>query len=150
MRRTATAVWRGGPQAGEGTVTTSSGVLNKVIYTFGNSAIDLPCTNPCEMLAAAEAACVSLMVAKELATEGVLSDEVETCAELIVIDDKDGGWSIPKIHLTVNAHLPEVDNERFQRAVQRAKQNCPITRTLKAQITMETILKPATVLAASH
>lgn len=150
MKRTATAVWVGGPQAGEGSVSTASGVFKNVIYTFGTSAIDIPCTNPCEMLAAAEASCMSLMIAKELASDGVMADKIETRADLTVTQEKNHHWSIPSIHLTIKAFVPEVETERFQKAVQRAKENCPITRSLKSEITMETVLEPMAVAAAVH
>jgi lipoyl-dependent peroxiredoxin len=64
MNRKATATWKGGPRAGEGTITTASGVFDKAFYTSGTSTMDIPCTNPAEILAAAEAGCVSMMVAK--------------------------------------------------------------------------------------
>ncbi len=147
MKRTASAVWVGGPRAGEGSVSSASGVFRNVIYTFGTTAIDVPCTNPCEMLAAAEAACMSLMVAKELAADGIMSDKIETRADLTISEEKDG-WSSPKIHLTLKAFVSdEVETETFDDAIQRARKSCPITRSLKSEITMETILEPV---AAEH
>ncbi len=149
MKRTATAVWVGGPRAGEGTLSTASGVFEKVIYTFGTSAIDLPCTNPLEMLAAAEASCMALMVAKELALEGVTPDSIETRADLAVHSMDHDNWTIPKIHLTVTGHVPEMDPETFDKVVQRAKQNCPVTRSLKAEITLDAVLESAMAAAAA-
>ena len=103
--------------------------------------MDIPCTNPSEILAAAEAACVSMMVAKELGKEGITADCIETSAEIVLSPDGDS-WHIPRIHLTVKAHLPEVDSAKFQEAVQRAKKNCPITRSLKSEVTLEALIEP--------
>lgn len=150
MKRTATAVWVGGPRAGEGSVCTASGVFDKVIYTFGTSAIDMPCTNPLEMLAAAEASCMALMVAAELAADGITSERIETRADLTVAPQNHDHWSVPKIHLTVTGQVPEVETERFEQAVQRAKAGCPVTRSLKAEITMDTILETTAEPAAVH
>lgn len=141
MKRSATATWKGGPRAGEGNISTSSGVFDKAIYTGGTTAMDVPCTNPSEILAAAHAACVSMMVAKELGKEGITADCIETSAEIVLAPDGDS-WNIPRIHLVVKAHLPEVDSSKFQEAVQRAKKNCPITRSLKSDVTLNAMIEP--------
>src|SRR5256885_14583145 len=76
MKRLATAIWKGGRRAGEGTVSTASGVFNNVLFTASTSHEEFPCTCPSEMLAAAAGSCVSLMVAKELATAKIPTDHV--------------------------------------------------------------------------
>jgi lipoyl-dependent peroxiredoxin len=141
MKRQATATWKGGPRAGEGSISTASGVFDKAIYTGGTSAMDIPCTNPSEILAAAEAACVSMMVAKELGKEGITPECIETIAEIVLAPDGDS-WNIPRIHLTVKAHIAEIESAKFQEAVQRAKRNCPITRSLKSEVTLEAFVEP--------
>lgn len=144
MKRSATATWKGGPRAGEGTISTASGVFDRAIYTGGTSAMDVPCTNPSEILAAAEAACISMMVAKELAKEGITPECIETEAEIVLAPDGDS-WNIPRIHLLVRAHVSEIDSAKFQEAVQRAKKNCPITRSLKSEVSMEALIEPVVV-----
>jgi lipoyl-dependent peroxiredoxin len=141
MKRSAVATWKGGPRAGEGTISTASGVFDKCIYTGGTSSIDIPCTNPSEILAAAHAACVSMMIAKELAKEGITAEGIETSAEIVLAPDGDS-WNIPRIHLLVKAHVPEVDSAKFQDAVVRAKKSCPITRSLKSEVTLEALIEP--------
>jgi osmotically inducible protein OsmC len=141
MRRSAKATWKGGPRAGEGSISSASGVFDKVIYTAGTTAMDVPCTNPSEILAAAHAACVSMMVAKELAKEGITAEGIETRAEIVLAPDGDS-WNIPRIHLSVRAHVSEVDTAKFQEAVVRAKKNCPITRSLKSEISLEALIEP--------
>ena len=141
MKRQATATWKGGPRAGEGTISTASGVFDKAIYTGGTSSMDIPCTNPAEILAAAEAGCISMMVAKELAKEGLTADHIETNAQVVLAPDGDS-WNIPRIHVLVKAFVPEIDGEKFQQAVKRAKAGCPITRSLKSEVTLEAIVEP--------
>jgi osmotically inducible protein OsmC len=141
MKRHATATWKGGPRAGEGTISTASGVFDKAIYTAGTSAMDVPCTNPAEILAAAEAACVSMMVAKELGKEGITAEHIETKSEIVLAPDGDS-WNIPRIHVTVKAYVPEIDGDKFHAAVKRAKANCPITRSLKSEVTLEAMVEP--------
>jgi osmotically inducible protein OsmC len=141
MKRSATATWKGGPRAGEGSISTASGVFDRAIYTGGTTAMDVPCTNPSEILAAAHAACVSMMVAKELAKEGITAEHIETRAEIVLAPDGDS-WNIPRIHLTVKAYVPEVDSAKFQEAVVRAKKSCPITRSLKSEVSLEALIEP--------
>jgi lipoyl-dependent peroxiredoxin len=143
MTRSATAVWRGGPGAGEGSVTTSSGVIN-ALYSFASGFNEEPCTSPGEMLAAAQASCVSLMFTQELAKAGVKPQSVTTRADLKV-QEIDGLWTITDIHLHVSVEAPQLDPEEFTELADRAKLRCPITRVLKANITIEAEFKPLAV-----
>jgi osmotically inducible protein OsmC len=138
MKRSATAIWKGGPRAGEGTVTTSSGVLNNVLYRVVTSAVEVPCTTPGEMLVASEAACMSLTVANELAVAGATAESVETEAELTVAIDSRKNMDITGIHLKVTVNVPGLDAEAIKHAVSRAKNHCLIARALKPKITCET------------
>jgi len=141
MRRHATATWRGAFRGGEGTISTLSGVFNNSIYTEGIDAMGVPCTNPAEILAAAESACISMMVAKELAKEMIVSEHIETTSEILLAPDHDT-WHIPHIHVIVKARIPEGAEAKFRAIVQRAKENCPITRSLKSEVTVEAIVEP--------
>jgi osmotically inducible protein OsmC len=140
MKRIAKAVWTGGPRAGEGSVSTASGAFDNMVYAMGTSSSGAPCTNPCEMLAAAEAACVSIMVAKELNRSGIEAEFIQTLAELDLAQG-DEGWHIPKIHLTVHACVDAEREAEFKQAVQRAKTECPITRSLKAEVTADAFVE---------
>jgi lipoyl-dependent peroxiredoxin len=144
MKRHATATWRGAYRAGEGTISTISGVFNNAIYTDGSANMGVPCTNPAEILAAAEASCISMMVAKELAKEMIISEHIETTSEIMLAPDHES-WHIPRIHVTVKVRIPETDAAKFQAAVNRAKENCPITRSLKSQVTLEAIMEAVAV-----
>ena len=141
MIRSAVAVWRGGPGAGEGSVTTSSGVITNALYAFGSSAGDEPCTSPAEMLAAAVASCMSLMVAQEMARVGLHEESVKTEAVLALTETR-GRWKITDIHLTVTTGVPEADVEKVEHAARVAKGKCPISRTLKIPIKLTTAVQP--------
>ena len=78
MIRSAVAIWKGGPGAGEGTVSTASGIISNALYSFGSGTGNEPCTSPSEMLAAAVASCMSLMVAREMAKAGLKDKYVKT------------------------------------------------------------------------
>jgi len=135
MIRCATATGKGGPGAGEGTVSTSSGVINKVLYSFGSGTGNEPCTSPSEMLAAAVASCMSLMFAREMAKAGLKDEYVKTESQL-TLDEKKDHWEITGIQLNVVATVPEVHAGKFQHVAESAKAKCPISRALKIPIKM--------------
>jgi len=142
MKPHATATWRGSSRAGEGTISTLSGVFNNSIFTQGTSAMGLPCTNPAEILAAAEASCISIMIAKELDKERIIADEIEVTSEILLAPEEEG-WNIPHIKLTVKAFIPEIEKGKFETIVKRARERCPITRSLKSIVTIEALVETA-------
>jgi lipoyl-dependent peroxiredoxin len=135
MIRSAVAIWKGGPGAGEGTVSTSSGVVRNALYSFGSGTGSEPCTSPSEMLAAAVASCTSLMIAKEMAKVGLKDEYVKTESQL-TLEEKENHWEITGIQLNVIATVPEVHAKKFQHVAERAKAKCPISRALKIPIKM--------------
>jgi len=141
MIRSATAIWRGGPGAGEGSVTTSSGVIRNALYSFGSSTGNEPCTSPSEMLAAAVASCMSLMVTREMAKAGLHEKSVTTEA-VLRLDEKKTHWEITDFHVTVTTSVPESEVEKFEHAARVAKGKCPISHSLKVPIKMTTKLQP--------
>jgi len=141
MIRSAVATWSGGPGAGEGFVTTSSGVITNALYSFGSSTGNEPCTNPSEMLAAAVASCMSLMVTQEMAKAGLHEKSVTTEA-VLTLAEKKTHWEITDFHVTVTTSIPEADAEKFEHAARIAKGKCPISHALKVPIKMTTKLQP--------
>jgi lipoyl-dependent peroxiredoxin len=141
MIRSASAIWRGSPAIGEGAVTTTSGVMSKALYSFGSATGNEPCTSPSEMLAAAVASCVSLMVAQEMAKAHLKYEHVKTEA-VLTLQEKSGHWDIATVELHVSAPLHERDNAKFQKLAKVAKGRCPISRALKVPITLSARLEP--------
>ncbi len=137
MIRSAVAIWKGRPGvgAGEGSVSTSSGVINNAVYSFGSCTGNEPCTSPSEMLAAAVASCMSLMVATEMAKAGLKDEYVKTESEL-TLEEKKSRWDITRIKVKVFASVPEVHAKKFQHVAESAKVRCPISRALKVPIKM--------------
>ena len=139
MVRCAIANWKGGPGAGEGTVSTSSGVVSNVSYSFGWSSGNEPCSSPCEMLAAALASCMSLMIAQEMAGLGLKFEDVRTEA-LLKLEEKNDKWTIDSIDLRVSTKSPDVNARKFEIAGKKAKSRCPISRALDIPIRL--IIEP--------
>ncbi|MBZ5679617.1 MAG: OsmC family protein [Acidobacteriia bacterium] len=131
------AIWRGGLYAGEGVVSTPSGVLNNATYAFGSLAGTERFTTPYEMLAAAIASCMSTMVALEMAKLGINPTVVGTYA-VLNLDNSADIWPITSAHLEITARTTgasDAESSRFEQAVESARRECPISSALKLQLT---------------
>jgi osmotically inducible protein OsmC len=135
MIRKASAVWRGSLKDGKGTISTDSGVLSNTPYSFSTRFEDGRGTNPEELIAAAHASCFTMALSAQLGNAGITPESLETTASLS-LEKLDAGWTVTKIHLDVAARIPGADKSAFQKAAENAKAGCPISRLLKAEITM--------------
>jgi len=136
MQRTASAHWSGGLKDGKGTVSTQSGVLSGTQYSFSTRFENGIGTNPEELIAAAHAGCFTMALSAELGKAGMTAESIDTTAKL-TLDKTDAGFSITAVHLDVKATIPGADKARFDEAAQNAEKGCPVSRVLKADITMD-------------
>ena len=135
MQRKASAQWRGGLKDGKGTVSTGSGALQSKPYSFTTRFENEPGTNPEELIAAAHAGCFSMALSGQLGGAGMTADSIDTTAT-VTMEKLDAGWTVTKVHLDVTAKIPNGDAAKFETAANNAKAGCPISRLLKAEITM--------------
>lgn len=135
MKRKATAVWHGTLKEGKGHLSTQSGVLKETPYNFKMRFEDEKGTNPEELIGAAHSGCFSMQLSAFLAEEGHKPVELETKAEITL----DNG-TITSSHLILNAKVPGIDREKFDRLAQKAKENCPVSKLLKADISLDVTL----------
>ena len=135
MVRKASAVWNGSLKEGKGTISTDSGVLSKTQYSFSTRFENGAGTNPEELIAAAHAGCFSMALSGQLGNAGMTAESIETTAA-VTLEKIEAGFTITKIHLDVTARIPGADKAAFEKAAQDAKTGCPISRLLKAEITM--------------
>lgn len=140
MIRKASAVWQGDLKSGKGTMTAPSGVMTNAAYSFATRFENTPGTNPEELIAAAHAGCFSMAFSAELSKAGMTPDRVETTAE-VTLETVDGKPTVTRSHLTVKAKVPGADQAKFLEIANGAKAGCPISRLLKAEITMEATLE---------
>jgi lipoyl-dependent peroxiredoxin len=136
MERKASAVWRGGLKDGKGEFSGTSGVFSKVPYSFTTRFENAPGTNPEELIAAAHAACFSMALSAQLGGANLTPQSINTTANL-KMEKQEAGWAITSIHLDVHAIVPNADEAAFQKAAESAKAGCPVSKVLKAQITMD-------------
>ena len=140
MQRKASAVWKGGLKDGKGTVSATSGVLSNTPYSFATRFENTPGTNPEELIAAAHAACFSMALSAQLGTANLTPESINTTANL-TLEKLDSGWTITAVHLDVTGRVPKADAVAFQKAAQDAKSGCPVSKVLKANITMNAKLE---------
>ena len=136
MKRKASAVWRGGLKDGKGTISSESGVLKDTQYSFSTRFENGVGTNPEELIAAAHAGCFSMAFSAELGKAGITPESIHTTAT-ITMDKTDAGWTITESRLDVAAKIPGVDPAKFTAAANAAKAGCPISRLLRANVTMD-------------
>jgi len=140
MDSQSTVVWKGSVKEGQGKITTESGVLTESVYTYGTRFEKNPGTNPEELIAAAHAACFTMATTDELGSAGITPEQIQTVAK-VTLSTEGNEPEVTQIHLDVTAKLPAKDKEAFEKAAQSAKENCPISRLLNADISMDTHLE---------
>jgi len=140
MKRKASAAWQGGLKDGKGTISTDSGVLDNSQYSFSTRFEDGKGTNPEELIAAAHAGCFTMALSGQLGNAGLTAERINTTAA-VTLEKTDAGFTITKIHLDVSARVPSATEEQFQTAAGNAKAGCPVSRLLKAEISMTATLE---------
>jgi lipoyl-dependent peroxiredoxin len=136
MIRKARALWRGGGRDGNGDLSTDSGVLANTPYSFRTRFESEKGTNPEELLAAAHAGCFTMALAFRLQRAGYTPTKLNTEAVVSFEQDKES-FRISGSALTLRASVPNLDQDTFARLAQDAEQNCPVSRVLRAEITLD-------------
>lgn len=136
IKNSGSANWKGGLKDGTGTISTKSGALKDLNYGFKKRFEGEPGSNPEELIAAAHASCFSMALSMVLGEAGMTADDISTNAT-VSLEEKDGGFAVTKSHLDVEAKIPGADADKFQEAAKTAKENCPISKLLNAEITMD-------------
>jgi lipoyl-dependent peroxiredoxin len=140
MKRNASAVWKGGLKDGKGTISTDSGVLSGTQYSFSTRFEGGKGTNPEELIAAAHAGCFSMALSGQLEAAKLKAESIRTTAS-VQLEKTDSGFTITSVHLDVAAKVPGADQKAFETAANNAKTGCPVSKLLKAQITMDAKLE---------
>jgi osmotically inducible protein OsmC len=141
VQRTASAVWNGALKDGKGSISTQSGTLADAPYSFVTRFENQKGTNPEELIGAAHAGCFTMALSAQLGTMNFTPQSLRTTAA-VTLEKLEAGWTISKIHLDVSAKVPGISASAFESAAASAKANCPVSRLLKAEITMEARLEP--------
>lgn len=132
MKRSSTAVWNGGLKGGRGKISSQSSALHNMQYSFGSRFEEGAGTNPEELIAAAHAGCFSMAFSAELEKAGFSPESVETNCTITMEN-----LNITTSHLQVRASVPGIDQAQLQQIAEGAKTNCPVSKALNLNITME-------------
>jgi len=134
-----TAVWHGGLKDGKGALSTKSGALKDYPYGFASRFEGKPGSNPEELIGAAHAGCFTMALSLILGEAGLTADTMNTQAD-VTLEKLSDGFAITKVHLTLRAKIPGVDAAKFQELAAKAKAGCPVSKLLKAEISLDAAL----------
>jgi osmotically inducible protein OsmC len=137
MKRKASAVWHGNLAKGKGTISTESGVLEAAQYSFSTRFENGRGTNPEELIAAAHAGCFTMALSLALQQAGFTAEVLNTTATLTMENLPATSWTVTAILLETTAKVPGIPADKFAEVAAGAKAGCPISRLLKAEITLD-------------
>ena len=140
IKRNGSAVWSGGLKDGKGAVSTGSGALKDAQYGFNTRFEDGPGTNPEELIGAAHAGCFTMALSGQLGKAGMTAQELRTTAT-VSMEKQGEGFTITAVHLDLVAKIPGASQEAFDQAANTAKENCPVSKLLNAEITLSSRLE---------
>ncbi|WP_435164302.1 OsmC family protein [Falsirhodobacter sp. 1013] len=133
------AQWSGGIKDGKGTISTESGALNAHPYGFAARFEGVKGSNPEELIGAAHASCFTMALSLVLEKAGFKADNMDTVAA-VTLDKEGEGFAVKKSELTLTATVPGISEDEFQKAAADAKVNCPISKLLNTEITLNASL----------
>jgi lipoyl-dependent peroxiredoxin len=140
MKQTGSAIWRGDLKTGVGALSTHSGALHETAYGFAMRFEGAKGTNPEELIAAAHAGCFTMALTANLGKAGFTPKRLATSAT-VTLEQVAGNWTITTVHLENEAWVPGLTAEKFQQIADDTKVNCPVSRVLRAQISLHAKLE---------
>ena len=141
INRVGSAAWRGGLKDGKGSISTESGALKAYPYGFASRFEGMPGTNPEELIGAAHAGCFTMALSLILSQAKLTAEQMDTSAK-VTLEQVEGGYAITAVHLTLKAKIPGADQATFEKLTGMAKAGCPVSKVLKAEITLDATLVP--------
>ena len=139
IKRRGSAAWKGGIKDGQGTFSTESGALKAYPYGFASRFEGQRGSNPEELIAAAHASCFTMALALILGEAGLTAEQMDTTAE-VTLEKTDSGFAITAVQLTLKARIPGAAQATFEQLAAKAKAGCPVSKLLKADISLDATL----------
>ena len=136
INRTGSAAWKGGIKDGKGSISTESGALKAYPYGFSSRFEGQPGSNPEELIGAAHAACFTMALSLILGEAKLTAEQMETKAT-VTLEQVPGGYAITAIHLSLTGMVPGATQATFTELANKAKAGCPVSKLLKADITLD-------------
>lgn len=139
MKTHGSAVWNGDIKDGKGSISTKSGTIDHIPYGFASRFEGTPGTNPEELIGAAHAGCFTMALSLILGEAGLVAEQMDTQAD-VTLDKVTDGFAITAVHLTLRAKIPGASVEQFTELARKAKTGCPVSKLLRADITLDATL----------
>ena len=139
MSKYGSATWQGGIKDGLGSISTESGALKAFPYGFASRFEEKSGTNPEELIGAAHAGCFTMALSLILGEAGLTAESLETRAD-VTLEKQANDYVITAVHLTLRGRVPGADAATFEALAAKAKTNCPVSKLLKATITLDVTL----------
>lgn len=139
IKRHGSAAWQGGIKDGKGSISTESGALKAYPYGFASRFEGQRGSNPEELIAAAHASCFTMALSLILGEAKLTAEQLDTTAE-VTLESVEGGFAITAVHLTLKGKVPGADQTTFESLAAKAKAGCPVSKLLKAEITLDASL----------
>ncbi len=136
IKKHGSAKWSGGLKDGQGHVSTQTGSLSDQPYGFSNRFEGKPGTNPEELIGAAHASCYAMALSLNLGEDNLTAEDIQV-KSTVSLEEKGGGFEITKVHLDVTAKVPGATEEQFRKAAEATKTGCPVSKLLKAEVSMD-------------
>lgn len=133
--RRANANWKGTGMEGKGTISTQSTTLDHAQLSFKTRFDQGVGTNPEELIAAAHSGCFTMQLSFLLSEAGFIPEDLDTVAKVTFEDG-----TITLIQLELTGKVPGISAEDFQKAAQKAKEICPVSKLLNTEITLAVTL----------
>jgi osmotically inducible protein OsmC len=139
IKKHGSAHWQGGIKDGVGAISTESGALSDYPYGFGSRFEGKKGSSPEELIGAAHASCFTMALSLMLTQAGLTATTLDTKAE-VSLEQVPDGFSITAVKLTLQAKIPGIDQAKFEELTGMAKAGCPVSKLLKAEITLDAAL----------
>ncbi len=139
IKRRGSAAWQGGLKDGKGSISTESGALREYPYGFASRFEGQKGSNPEELIGAAHAACFTMALSLILGEAKLRAEQMDTSAE-VTLEQVEGGFAITAVHLTLKAKIPGADQATFEKLAGMAKAGCPVSKLMKAEISLDATL----------
>jgi osmotically inducible protein OsmC len=136
INRKGSASWSGGLKDGKGTISTESGAMNAHPYGFAMRFEGVKGTNPEELIGAAHAGCFTMALSNILGQANLTATKMDTTAT-VTLEQGSAGFAITAINLKLEATVPGATQDQFAELAKKAKENCPVSKLFKAEITLD-------------
>ena len=139
MQQQASVIWKGSIKTGGGDISTGSGAIKNMPYSYGTRFEQVRGANPEELIGAAHASCFTMALTATLTKKGFEINKIITQAQIFAEMNGDA-LVVRASHLRVEADVPDLTEFQLKTFADEVKVSCPISRALNLQISVDTKL----------